>query len=217
VDRAQRSETHLRSKRPASEHHRVRRFGMAKPRSDLWPSEPCPHTRRHQQPATSRYELGHTVRTELRPPQSEYKYGRSILGRFDRQRNRQQRLLVEYRDHNHLGRLGRMVRPRSSAHSHSRWHKLGIGIRLRFSRSFDRGLAVCQTQPHLSCDARFWQHPELRRRGLRSAFVRLCGCPCGQSIRLLRFQPGTSPLSIDSSALKRGTLSQRPHSAHRAG
>jgi hypothetical protein len=68
-----------------------------------------------EQPA-SRRELGRPCGSVLRPPWRTQQW-RPILGRFHRECNRRQFLLVEYGRYHHLGRLGWLVRPRSPASS----------------------------------------------------------------------------------------------------
>jgi phospholipase C len=78
---------------------------------------------------------------------------RPVVGGIYRQRHRHQPLLVRYRRHHYLGRLGRLVRPCRAVHLQF--------LRIRFSRSAHHRIALHETGIRFSRDPRFWQHLEI--------------------------------------------------------
>ncbi len=97
-------------------------------------------------------ELGDSERTGIRPRREQRRVG-SVLGDFDRQRDRQQPVLVEHGHHPCLGRLGRMVRPCAAAGSAGELRPVGLRVCLRIPGADDCDFALRQASLYLACQS----------------------------------------------------------------
>src|SRR5208337_2672232 len=132
---------YLRTERATAQWHRLRGRGLDQPcdpRSDADTDRYC------QQPTGGR-ELGDSYRAGVGSCRVAQRQPGAIVGGFGGERDWQQSLLGEHGHLYYVGRLERLVRPRSTAASAGELRAVGMRLCLWLPGAADCGVAVCES------------------------------------------------------------------------